>query len=158
MAGALALGARLTEFDSPISDQILKGKVIPVALKDWELIYDSNLNKWKWQNTRLFKPPQLTREELGKNKNGFYPFEFNFLDFVKGDVIQCYLCGIFRKSRRMTRDHIYPKSLGGDKTAPACKPCNQTKLDMKPIEWGLHASKYGLDVAVIPQGYDPEVA
>lgn len=34
-----------------------------------------------------------------------------------------------------TRDHIYPKSLGGSHRVWACRACNDLKADMTIIEW-----------------------
>lgn len=97
-----------------------------------------------------------TRIKLGRAKNGYYPYDFNFVTFQKGNITQCCLCGIFRQSRKLTREHTWPKSLGGIRTYPACKSCNQAKTNMKPIEWVLEAYKTGRDIAVIPRGYEPD--
>jgi 5-methylcytosine-specific restriction endonuclease McrA len=39
--------------------------------------------------------------------------------------------------KEMTRDHIWPKSLGGDITTTACLECNTIKRDMKPIDFAI---------------------
>ena len=34
-----------------------------------------------------------------------------------------------------TKDHVMPRALGGVKTVPCCRTCNQMKGDMHPNEW-----------------------
>lgn len=40
-----------------------------------------------------------------------------------------------RDGRTRTRDHKYPKRLGGTKTVPCCYACNQVKGGMDLREW-----------------------
>lgn len=120
-----------------------------MALKDWELRYDRTLNKWVWLNIQEEQPlpADCVRKRYSNLKNGFYPYEFNFLYYIKEQELSCSYCGIVLPSRKLTRDHIYPKSKGGCITTPACNLCNQTKGDKKPIEWAIFYSERELDVA-----------
>ena len=53
----------------------------------------------------------------------------------------CYWCwrpllpSALNLARSETRDHVYPKSLGGERTVPACVACNNLKGDMRPYQW-----------------------
>jgi hypothetical protein len=76
--------------------------------------------------------------------SGHYPLTFNFV-FIKQDKhIQCSYCGIWIHEKKVTRDHVYPKSKGGLIKTPCCIRCNQSKEDRKPIEWALYASDLGI--------------
>jgi 5-methylcytosine-specific restriction endonuclease McrA len=120
-----------------------------MALNDWKLRYDRDQNKWVWVDIRESDPlkDQYIRKKYRNLKNGFYPYEFNFLYYVKEAELSCSYCGIKLPSRKLTRDHIYPKSKGGCFTTPCCGLCNQAKGDMKPIEWALFYSERELDIA-----------
>jgi 5-methylcytosine-specific restriction protein A len=52
---------------------------------------------------------------------------------------RCYYCGESFSPGALTMDHIVPLSRGGKSTkgnvATACKPCNNKKNYMLPIEW-----------------------
>lgn len=89
-------------------------------------------------------------------RNGFYPFEFNFFTKQKTGAIQCSYCGHFVPNKRITRDHVYPKSLGGISTTPSCRPCNELKADLRPIEWAIKSSESGIAFGEIC-GYNTEV-
>lgn len=84
---------------------------------------------------------------------GHFPLNFNFLLIRNEKFIQCSYCGVFVHDKKITRDHIYPKSRGGIIKTPACMSCNVDKEDMLPIDWAIHASKEGRDLAVIPIGF-----
>lgn len=45
--------------------------------------------------------------------------------------------------RDSTRDHVYPKSLGGIITTTACYTCNTKKKNMLPVDWAIAASLSG---------------
>ena len=49
----------------------------------------------------------------------------------------------------MTRDHVWPKSLGGYLKAPSCQPCNIAKEDLKPIEWAILSTATGIAIPEI---------
>lgn len=85
---------------------------------------------------------------------GRYPLTFNFVLINRDRFVQCSLCGKWILEKEVTRDHIYPKSRGGEIKTPACLPCNQDKEDMLPIDWAIYAAKEGKDLAVIPIGFE----
>lgn len=37
--------------------------------------------------------------------------------------------------RRVTKDHVFPLALGGDRTVRCCFECNNRKGNMTPTEW-----------------------
>lgn len=84
--------------------------------------------------------------------SGHFPLTFNFVYRRDGRFIQCYGCGKYVYYRQITRDHVYPKSKGGQLKAPACIDCNIKKENMLPIEWAIYAHKHNLDAATIPLG------
>lgn len=98
----------------------------------------------------------------GRNKDwirsvrysGNYSLNFNFVLVRNDHHIQCSYCGKFVNEKKITRDHVYPKSKGGLIKSPACKNCNEDKADMKPIEFAIWFSKIGRDLATIPIGFD----
>ena len=100
----------------------------------------------------------------GRNKDwlsairysGNYPLTFNFVLNKNGHHIQCAFCGNFINEKRITRDHIWPKSKGGLIKVPACRNCNEAKADTKPIDFAIWYAKEKRDFAMIPMGYDPE--
>lgn len=79
--------------------------------------------------------------------NGYFPLSFNFLYIRQDRYIQCSYCGKWVHEKKLTRDHVYPKSLGGQIKTPSCLQCNIDKDNMKPIEWAIHAHKNNLDFA-----------
>lgn len=119
-----------------------------MSLKYMELRYDRDLSKWMWVDIR--NAEQISevnvRRRFSLLKNGFYPYEFNFLFYIKENTTQCSYCGIFLPSRQLTRDHIYPKSLGGIITTPCCRPCNEAKINMTPIQWAIFSAENELDI------------
>lgn len=76
--------------------------------------------------------------------SGYYPLTFNFVLVKQNKTVQCSYCGRFVHDKELTRDHVWPKSLGGFIKAPACQPCNTVKEDMKPIEFAMYATDTGL--------------
>lgn len=55
--------------------------------------------------------------------------------------MRCAFCGDVFDSKDLTRDHLHPRSRGGDNSwenlVPACRPCNQGKGNRTPEEAGL---------------------
>ncbi len=51
----------------------------------------------------------------------------------------CYYCGKKNTFKNLTMDHLVPLSRGGrstkDNLVPCCKPCNNKKRSMLPLEW-----------------------
>jgi hypothetical protein len=86
--------------------------------------------------------------------SGHYPLTFNFI-FIKNDkAVQCSYCGFFISEKRLTRDHVYPKSRGGVIKTPSCWQCNFEKEDMLPIQFAVWWSNTGRALPVIPIGSD----
>jgi 5-methylcytosine-specific restriction endonuclease McrA len=52
----------------------------------------------------------------------------------------CFYCGSDGQPYSLACDHVLPLSRGGasvvDNLVPACKPCNSSKKDKTPQEWG----------------------
>lgn len=59
---------------------------------------------------------------------------------------ECVYCGVILQTvvevhpghkhpASATRDHVFPKSLGGHAQVPCCHGCNVTKGNMLPSEW-----------------------
>lgn len=122
-----------------------------MALKDWERQYDRTVNKWVWKNVKdmdTSEQEESCRPKRYRNlKNGFYPQEFNFLYYIREPELSCSYCGLTLPTRKLTRDHIYPKSRGGVLVTPCCMQCNQAKGDKKPIEWAIFYSENELKLA-----------
>lgn len=119
-----------------------------MSLKHMELRYDRTVNKWTWVDIRNEEPISETnvRRRFSLLRSGFYPYEFNFLFYIKENTIQCSYCGISLPPRQMTRDHVYPKSLGGVITTPCCRPCNEAKQNKHPIEWAIYYTENEIDI------------
>jgi hypothetical protein len=67
-----------------------------------------------------------------KGKHGLVDWD------VPGCGVHCSYCKremIPYSDTHPTRDHVYPKSLGGTRTVWACVTCNQMKADMLPDHW-----------------------
>lgn len=117
-----------------------------MSLKNLELVYDDNLDKWVYidkRDTSII----ISNKKIVANRylrNGFYPQEYSFIFRKRMPHTMCSYCGIFILTKNVTRDHIWPKSKGGSYTTPSCDSCNTLKKDMKPIEWGIEASLSGL--------------
>ncbi len=58
---------------------------------------------------------------------------------------QCYYCQTRIARAQVTMDHIVPISRGGRSTrgnlVPACKPCNDQKRSLTPVEWEEYLQK-----------------
>ncbi len=97
---------------------------------------------------------------MGKEKDvyaaargsGHFPLSFNFIRRKDGKYIQCSYCGMFIHYKRITRDHVYPKSKGGLIKTPSCRSCNERKQDKLPIEWAIFSYENLEDLAVLPIG------
>lgn len=91
-------------------------------------------------------PPSLEWYKTARG-SGHYPLTFNFV-FVRQDRhVLCSYCGKWVHYKNLTRDHVYPKSLGGYLKTPCCLVCNVYKEDRRPIEWAIFAYENGLDIA-----------
>jgi 5-methylcytosine-specific restriction endonuclease McrA len=107
-----------------------------------ELIFDAILGAWIWID--IYKTEKRKNSFVNQAlKRGFFPYSFNFVFGKRGETAQCSFCGKFLLMREMTRDHVYPKSLGGIITTTACYECNTQKKDVKPIEFAIWASETG---------------
>ena len=105
------------------------------------MIYDVQNGVWIY-----FQYPDSLKKEARKHyalRRGYFPYNFNFVKGHRGDEAQCSYCGIFIPMREQTRDHIWPKSLGGVITTTACSNCNTIKKDMRPIEFAIYWSTRG---------------
>jgi len=107
------------------------------------LIFDFQLDTWISLDIQILYN-QSKEFQYGFAKKGFYPYTYNFVQRIRGEYAQCSYCGTFVLMRDMTRDHVWPKSLGGEITTTACYRCNTKKKDMKPIEWAEYYSLYML--------------
>lgn len=120
-------------------------------LKFTELVYDGHLGAWVYldiYNDAIYhnNKKRPIRYNL---RSGFYPYEYNFMFGRRDGQIQCSYCGLFFSTRQITRDHVWPKSLGGQFTTPACYNCNEVKSNTKPIEWALKLSGIEDDSAAV---------
>lgn len=73
----------------------------------------------------------------------YVKFHFKIMTVRREDIMlrdknQCQYCGKSLPKNKLTLDHIYPKSRGGQNTwlnlVAACKKCNQKKGDRTPKE------------------------
>lgn len=108
-----------------------------------ELVFDAHLGCWVYLEvpddaTYVDKRPLILRKSI---KNGFYPYDYNFLFQRREYIISCSYCGRFMSARDITRDHTYPKSRGGLQTTPSCLRCNELKADSLPIAWAIRYSR-----------------
>lgn len=88
-----------------------------------------------------------------RSRSGHFPLTFNFVLIKEDKYVQCSYCGMMIVAKDITKDHVYPKSKGGEIKTPACMNCNVVKEDMLPIEFAIFAYKNGIDIATIPIGY-----
>jgi hypothetical protein len=107
-----------------------------------ELLFDANIGAWIWVD--IYRVEKRRTSFVNQAlKRGFFPYSFNFVFGRRGDSAQCSYCGKFLLMRDMTRDHVWPKSLGGIITTTSCRDCNETKRDAKPIQWAIWSSETG---------------
>lgn len=106
----------------------------------FELIYDIQLDAWVSMDLSVLRAEKKI-SEYSLKRRGYFPYSYNFVRGFRGDSAQCSYCGKFILMRDMTRDHVWPKSLGGEITTTACYECNTKKKDMKPIEWAIWFSE-----------------
>lgn len=102
-----------------------------------ELVYDAHLGAWVYLD--IFNDIQIKKYTQSR-RSGFYPYEYNFLFGRRDGQVQCSYCGKFFITKYISRDHIYPKSRGGQLTTPACYDCNESKANTLPIEWAIKLS------------------
>lgn len=111
-------------------------------MKSTELVFDAHLGAWVYLDIYsdiLYYDNK--RQQLRLNvRSGFYPYEYNFLLGRRDGYVQCSYCGDFFTTKLITRDHVFPKSKGGQVTSPACYPCNEKKADKLPIQWAIEIS------------------
>jgi hypothetical protein len=86
-------------------------------------------------------PILLTKERIIGNRfaKEYIPPYSNRILFAR-DSHTCLYCGNTFEPYLLTRDHIIPKSRGGEESwnnyATSCKPCNNKKDNKTPEEWG----------------------
>jgi hypothetical protein len=84
----------------------------------------------------LLTNERVMPKRLAKN---YSPPYSNRLLFQR-DHYTCLYCGEHYSPHKLTRDHIIPRSRGGDdgfaNSATACKACNHAKGNRTPEEWG----------------------
>lgn len=108
-----------------------------------ELVYDAHIGAWTYfdvYNDPLYYESRKYNVRSKAQRSGFYPYEYNFLFGRRDGLVQCSYCGKFFITRQISRDHVYPKSRGGQVTTPACYECNERKADLLPIAWALKLS------------------
>lgn len=108
----------------------------------YKLVFDLQLNTWVSLDVELLYS-RSKDFQYDFARKGYYPYTFNFVKRVRGEMAQCSFCGKFLPMREMTRDHVYAKSQGGEITTTACYNCNTRKRDMKPIEFAVWWSETG---------------
>ena len=106
-----------------------------------ELVYDANLGAWIYVD--IYKTEKSVNFVHQALRRGYFPYSFNFVFGKRGETCQCSFCGKFILMRESTRDHVWPKSLGGIITTTACEECNTKKADTKPIEFAIWWSQIG---------------
>lgn len=68
---------------------------------------------------------------------------------------ECFYCGIAMDDKTQTRDHVYPRSLGGKLTIPACTTCNRRKgsllyTEFKKVIGNVHGEDFLASKGVRP--------
>lgn len=67
---------------------------------------------------------------------------------------RCGYCGQPTPPRELTMDHRVPLARGGRSTrgnlVPACKPCNNAKKSLLPIEWAAYLDRLAHDADTNP--------
>lgn len=80
---------------------------------------------------RTFKVPKTLK--LFKRHKQTYFIKFNRENLFKRDNYQCQYCLTILPSKKLTLDHVYPKSKGGKTSwkniVACCRPCNEKKGD-----------------------------
>lgn len=114
-------------------------------------MFDAHIGAWVYLDILgdISEPKKYHLYQKAR-RSGFYPYEYNFLFGRRDGIVQCSYCGEFLPTKKISRDHVYPKSRGGQLTTPACYRCNETKADMLPIEWALKINNIeeNIDAAV----------
>jgi len=85
---------------------------------------------------------------------GHFPLTFNFIFIRQDKFAQCSYCGRWVHEKKITRDHVWPKSRGGLIKAPSCIECNIAKESKLPIEFAIWHSQTG---AAIPNLIEEEL-
>ncbi len=83
----------------------------------------------------------LTKEKvMSKRLSGEYIPPYSNRGLFSRDGHMCLYCGETFSPHKLTRDHIIPKSRGGDdswlNSATSCTTCNHDKSNRTPEEWG----------------------
>jgi hypothetical protein len=90
---------------------------IPVALVPWTDVSDN-------ENVDDFTPHEAAHAEPGKPRD------------QQGPAESCPYCG--RAMIEQSEDHIFPQFMGGTRTIPCCKPCNDRfghRFEGKAAQW-----------------------
>lgn len=108
----------------------LEGKVEVIAEYDEE-VYRSA--------TVIIKMPAVVRllQKLGKKRNN----RFSRINVATRDDFRCQYCNARQPLRRLTYDHVVPRSQGGttcwENIVMACRPCNGRKRNRTPEQAGM---------------------
>ncbi len=118
------------------SDRIIAG------LGENELLFRGGFNRLTGKRSEItVNSILLTRERVTSNRldRSFEPPLTNKALFAR-DQYLCLYCGDKFTKHQLTRDHIMPRSRGGDESwsnsATACRRCNVAKGNQTPEEWG----------------------
>lgn len=93
--------------------------------------------------TITIKMPAVVR--LLRKIRGKRSIKFSRINVAMRDDFSCQYCGEKKPLRRLTYDHVHPRSRGGktrwQNIVMACYPCNERKADRTPAEAGMKLRK-----------------
>jgi|SRR5208282_2420231 len=86
----------------------------------------------------LYVPAVVKLRKVCKPNGGI---RFSRANVYMRDKFRCCYCGLKKKPRELTYDHVVPHSKGGRRTfsniVTACQPCNLKKGDRTPEQAGM---------------------
>lgn len=114
-----------------------------MGMEDW-VGHEPVAARWiKTAGVPIAVPEVIVLKKYGERP----PFRINLTrpNLYRRDDYECQYCGENLPGKKLTVEHVIPKSRGGpmawDNVVAACKRCNQDKADRTPKEAGMKLRK-----------------
>jgi len=113
--------------------------------------YAVNANKSKYDRTCFMLRSKAYKAYTEGRWNIHDLMELNVEKIRHNNI--CWYCGIQLEPEKLTKDHVFPRSKGGDNDMDniimVCKTCNSSKGDMDLFEWYATIRKEWPSISII---------
>lgn len=121
---------------------LIAGERVVANLGEQEFVFQGGHNRLSGRRSEVTVSSILLTKErvISQRLSREYEPPFTNKGLFQRDGHMCLYCGETFVPYKLTRDHIHPRSRGGDdswlNSATSCKSCNHDKGNRTPEEWG----------------------